>query len=99
MATKQLGKAKRRVPKTVLRLPDLDQAKSAVLNNLSSIDAQRGYRTLHGAEVGDLFMTLIHTCQLCGANSFDYLTELQRHAQELAANPAVWMPWNYRENP
>jgi hypothetical protein len=42
-------------------------------------------------------MSLIHTCQLCGANSFDYLTELQRHAQELAANPAEWMPWNYRE--
>ena len=55
------------------------------------------YRTLHGAEVGDLYMTLIHTCQLCGANSFDYLTELQRHAQELAANPAQWMPWNYLE--
>ena len=33
-----------RVPKTVLRLPDLDLAKSAVLNSLSSIDAQRGYR-------------------------------------------------------
>ncbi len=44
MAGKQPGKAKRRVPKTVLRLPDLDQAKSAVLNSLSSIDAQRGYR-------------------------------------------------------
>ena len=55
------------------------------------------YRTLHGAEVGDLFMTLIHTCQLCGANSFDYLTELQRHARELTANPAEWMPWNYRQ--
>src|SRR6266545_2834173 len=55
------------------------------------------YRTLHGAEVGDLFMTLIHTCQLCGANSFDYLTELQRHARELMANPAEWMPWNYRQ--
>jgi hypothetical protein len=55
------------------------------------------YRTLHGAEVGDLFMTLIHTCQLCDANSFDYLTELQRHVQELAAEPAAWMPWNYRE--
>src|SRR6478672_5148480 len=55
------------------------------------------YRTLHGAEVGDLFMTLIHTCQLCGANSFDYLTELQRHARELTANPAAWMPWNYRQ--
>jgi hypothetical protein len=28
---------------------------------------------------------------------FDYLTELQRHARELASNPAEWMPWNYRE--
>jgi hypothetical protein len=37
---KQSGKRKRRVPKTILRLPDLDQAKSAVLNSLSSIDAQ-----------------------------------------------------------
>jgi len=55
------------------------------------------YRTLHGAQVGDLFMSLIHTCQLCGANSFAYLTELQRHAQELADNPAEWMPWNYRQ--
>ena len=55
------------------------------------------YKTLHGAEVGDVWMSMIHTCQLCGANSFDYLTELQRHAWELAANPAQWMPWNYRE--
>ncbi len=39
------------------------------------------YRTLNGAKAGDLFMSLIHTCQLCGANSFDYLTELQRHAR------------------
>ena len=55
------------------------------------------YRTLNGAQVGDLFMSLIQTCQLCGTNSFDYLIELQRHAQELAANPAEWMPWNYGE--
>jgi hypothetical protein len=55
------------------------------------------YRTLNGAQVGDLFMSLIHTAELCGANSFNYLTELQRHAQELAASPAEWMPWNYRQ--
>jgi transposase len=55
------------------------------------------YRTLHGAQVGDLFMSLIHTCQLCGVNSFDYLVELQRHARELTARPKDWMPWNYRE--
>jgi transposase len=55
------------------------------------------YRTLHGSEVGDLFMSLIHTCELAGANAFEYLTQLQRHASELAANPSAWMPWNYRE--
>jgi transposase len=42
-------------------------------------------------------MSLIHTCQLCGANSFDYLIELQRHAKELATSPAERMPWNYKE--
>ena len=44
MAKEKSTTAARRVPKTVLRLPDLDQAKSAVLNSLSSSDAQRGYR-------------------------------------------------------
>jgi transposase len=47
--------------------------------------------------VGDVFMSLIATCELCGANSFDYLTELDRHAGEVAMDPAAWMPWNYRE--
>jgi transposase len=55
------------------------------------------YRTLNGAHVGDLFMSLIHACELCGANAFDYLTQLQKHAVELASNPARWMPWNYKE--
>jgi site-specific recombinase XerD len=44
MANKRSPKKRRPVPKTILRLPDLDQAKSAVLNSLSSRDAQRGYR-------------------------------------------------------
>jgi len=55
------------------------------------------YRTLHGAEAGDLFMSLIHTCELAGANPFDYLTELQKHPTELASNPSAWMPWGYAE--
>jgi transposase len=55
------------------------------------------YKTENGAEVGDLFMSLIHTCELNGANAFEYLTELQKHVAELAKNPAAWMPWNYRE--
>ena len=55
------------------------------------------YKTENGAHTGDIYMSLIDTCELCGANPFDYLTELQRHARELAANPACWMPWNYRQ--
>ncbi len=55
------------------------------------------YKTLNGAHVGDLFMSLIHTCELSGANPFDYLTALQRHADTLASHPASWMPWNYRQ--
>jgi transposase len=49
------------------------------------------------ARVGDLFLSLIHTCELNGANPFAYLTELQRHASEVATAPGAWMPWNYRE--
>jgi len=40
---------------------------------------------------------LIYTCERCGADLFDYLVELQKHAAELAGNPGAWMPWNYRE--
>jgi transposase len=55
------------------------------------------YKTAKGAYVGDTFMSLIHTCGLAGANPFDYLTALQKHAAALAQNPEQWLPWNYRE--
>jgi hypothetical protein len=55
------------------------------------------YKTCHGAHVGDIFMSLIYTCEFCGANPFDYLTELEHHAGEAASNPRDWMPWNYRQ--
>ena len=54
------------------------------------------YKTMNGARVGDLFMSLIHTCELNRVNPFDYLTELLRHPAEVAVRPAEWMPWNYR---
>ena len=54
------------------------------------------YRTLAGAHVGDVFMSLIHTAELNHIEPFDYLVALQRHATALAASPADWMPWNYK---
>ena len=48
------------------------------------------YRTQNGARIGDMFMSLIHTCELNQANPFDHLTELFRH-------PERFLPWNYRQ--
>jgi hypothetical protein len=67
--------------------------RKAILNRKNALF----YKTLNGAAVGDLFMSRIHTCELNGAYPFDYLTELQRHAEELKRSPSEWMPWNYRE--
>ncbi len=67
--------------------------KRAILHRKNSLF----YKTENGAHVGDLFMTLIHTCQLHGVNAFDYLTQLQKHAPEVAACPSEWMPWSYRD--
>jgi transposase len=55
------------------------------------------YKTQNGARVGDLFMSLIYTCQLNQVNPFDYLTQLQQHPDQLATSPERWLPWNYRE--
>jgi transposase len=67
--------------------------KKAILHRKGSLF----YKTENGARVGDLFMSLIHSCQLCASNPFDYLTELQKHTEEVAQQPQDWMPWNYRE--
>jgi hypothetical protein len=53
------------------------------------------YKTENGAWVGDLYTSLIHTCELNGANPFDYLVALMRHPEQLSEAPAEWMPWNY----
>ena len=55
------------------------------------------YKTVSGAEVGDIYMSLIHTCRLCDVNPFEYLNALQRHAQDVVSHAAWWLPWNYRE--
>ena len=47
------------------------------------------YKTPRGAHVGDVFMSLIYTCELGGVNPFDYLTALERHSGELSARPGL----------
>ena len=82
-----------RVPKAPLDNNICERAlKKAILHRKNALF----YKTENGARVGDLFMSLIHTCNLAGANPFDYLTELQKHSSELAEHPEKWLPWNYK---
>ena len=55
------------------------------------------FKTERGALVGDIFMSLIHTCRLNGVNAFEYLQAIGQHASQVAATPKQWLPWNYHE--
>lgn len=54
------------------------------------------YKTVKGAATGDAYMSIIHTCNACGVNAFDYLQALQIHAKKVLAQVTLWLPWNYR---
>jgi len=55
------------------------------------------YKTRNGALVGDLYMSLIATSELAGANPFEYLGAVHSHEKDVAERPAEWLPWNYRK--
>ncbi len=67
--------------------------KRAILHRKNSLF----FKTEHGAYIGDLFMSLIHTCTLNRVNPFHYLTILQKHSSELFKDPQRWLPWNYQQ--
>jgi hypothetical protein len=67
--------------------------KMAILHRKNSMS----FKTLNGARIGDVHMSLIHTCELNRVNPFDYLMALQQHAAQAAKDPTRWLPWNYRQ--
>lgn len=56
------------------------------------------YKTRNGARVGDMYMSVIYTCELSGVSAFDYLNQLQLNTTDVTKSPDLWLPWNYREN-
>ena len=68
--------------------------KKAILHRKNSMF----YKTRNGARVGDMYMSLIYTCELSGVSAFDYLNQLQLHTAEVTKSPDRWMPWNDCEN-
>ncbi|MDO8349479.1 MAG: IS66 family transposase [Planctomycetota bacterium] len=69
--------------------------KMAILHRKNSLS----YKTQEGARVGDLFMSLIHSCRLNDSNPFEFLVALARHPREVADHPEAWLPWTYRATP
>ena len=67
--------------------------KRAILHRKNSMF----YKTLKGAEAGDVYMSLIHTCELCHVNPFLYLQALLTYAKDVMAQAALWLPWNYHD--
>ena len=65
--------------------------KKAILHRKNSLF----FRSRRGAQVADIYMSLIYSCELNDVNAFDYLNQLQLHAAEVVECPARWMPWNY----
>jgi transposase len=53
------------------------------------------YKTLNGARVGDVFMSLIYTAELNEVPPFEYLVALLERSDQVRVNPSDWMPWNY----
>lgn len=83
-----------RVPKAPLDNNLCEQVlKKVILHRKNSLF----YKTEYGAYIGDLFMSLIHTCNLCKTNPFEYLKALQENSSLLSDNPEKWMPWNYKD--
>ena len=54
------------------------------------------FRNQHGADIGDIYTSIIHTAELHGANPWDYLTVIQRNASAVRLDPGRWLPWNYK---
>lgn len=46
--------------------------------------------------MGDIYISLIVTCQLNKVDPFDYLTKVQLNAAAVKATPASWLPWTYK---
>lgn len=55
------------------------------------------YKTLTGAKVGDIILSLIATCLGAGVNVFDYFVAVQDYSEEVKKNPELWLPWNYQQ--
>lgn len=68
--------------------------KKAILNRKNAYF----FKNEFGAQIGDMFISIIQTCIQAKVNAFEYLTVLQKNTQRIFQEPENWLPWNYKEN-
>jgi transposase len=56
------------------------------------------YKTLAGAGVADVLVSIIETASRAGANVYHYFNEVQRNSAKVKVNPELWIPWNHEGN-
>ena len=56
------------------------------------------HKTIQGAEMAALFLTIIATCQSARINPLHYLIALQNYSDIVQKNPEQWLPWNYEKS-
>lgn len=54
------------------------------------------YRNETGAKIGDILMSMMETCILNDANPWEYLVAIQKYQKDVRKNPALWLPWVYK---
>ncbi len=56
------------------------------------------FGTIYSADYGSRYMSLIATCHMHQVDAINYLTQTQKHEDDIWANPGAWLPWNYHQN-
>jgi transposase len=54
------------------------------------------HKSMHGAYVASLLLSLIATCELAKINPVHYLIALQENKSDVFKYPDWWLPWNYK---
>lgn len=55
------------------------------------------YKTVNGAGVANVLISLIATTTQAEENVYEYLCALQRNREKVKDNPTAWLPWHYRQ--
>jgi len=55
------------------------------------------YKTINGAGVANVLISLIATAYNADENVYDYLLALQKYKQRVKEDPGAWLPWHYKK--